>query len=395
MSDMNLLNNNWLPEGWEEVELWDVVTDVAMWPFWSNLKVSMFTDYWVPVIKWWNLSWMYVNWKFSFVSEEKANSLWRSIWYPNDFVLTHRWTLGQISLIPKWKFDRYVVSQSQLRFSTKEEVVDELFLLYFFKTRQGQYELLKSSSQVWVPAISTPTKSVREVELKLPPLPEQQAITSILSSFDDKIDLLREQNETLEKIAQIFFKEWFGKYNVDRPEELPEGWRVGKITDIIKRKSISYKCVKTDIDNTWTTPIIDQWADWLYGYTRRDPDFIASVDEPVVVFTNHTCNFRFVDYPFCAIQNVIPYHWINWYDENYIYFHTKWMISFTEYKWHRPSFVAIDTIIPDAETAKKYSNIAKEILRKISDNNIQIQSLSKTRDALLPKLMSGKVRVKF
>jgi type I restriction enzyme, S subunit len=51
----------------------------------------------------------------------------------------------------------------------------------------------------------------------------------MLSSFDDKIELLREQNETLEKIAQTVFQEWFGKYSPERPEELPEEWRVGKL----------------------------------------------------------------------------------------------------------------------------------------------------------------------
>ncbi|MFA6089391.1 MAG: restriction endonuclease subunit S [Candidatus Woesearchaeota archaeon] len=60
---------------------------------------------------------------------------------------------------------------------------------------------------------------------------EQQAIASILSSFDDKIELLREQNETLEKTAQTIFQEWFGKYRVE--DELSEGWRVGKLGEII------------------------------------------------------------------------------------------------------------------------------------------------------------------
>lgn len=61
---------------------------------------------------------------------------------------------------------------------------------------------------------------------------EQQAIVRMLSGFDDKIELLREQNETLEKTAKTIFQEWFGKYSPERPEELPEGWRVGNLTEI-------------------------------------------------------------------------------------------------------------------------------------------------------------------
>jgi type I restriction enzyme S subunit len=68
---------------------------------------------------------------------------------------------------------------------------------------------------------------MRSVTISLPPLPEQQAIAAVLSSFDDKIELLREENKTLEATAQGIFKEWFGKYKVD--DELPKGWRVGKL----------------------------------------------------------------------------------------------------------------------------------------------------------------------
>lgn len=80
----------------------------------------------------------------------------------------------------------------------------------------------------------------------------------MLSSFDAKIELLREQNETLEMTAQTIFQDCFGRYSVESPEELPEGWRVGKITEIIKREPVSYKCDKKDLDPNGATPIIDQ-----------------------------------------------------------------------------------------------------------------------------------------
>ncbi len=62
--------------------------------------------------------------------------------------------------------------------------------------------------------------------------------------------------------AQTIFKEWFGKYGVDGV--LPEGWRVGKIAEIIKRESVGYKCDKKDLDVDGTTPIIDQGTTGLY-----------------------------------------------------------------------------------------------------------------------------------
>jgi type I restriction enzyme S subunit len=61
------------------------------------------------------------------------------------------------------------------------------------------------------------------LNILLPSLPEQKAIARVLSSFDDKIELLRAENHTLEEMGQTLFKEWFGKYKVE--DELPDGWK--------------------------------------------------------------------------------------------------------------------------------------------------------------------------
>lgn len=388
---MGLENN--IPEDWIETTLEENISEIAMGPFGSNLKRDMFTKEGVPIIKGTNLSGIYVGGDFTFVSEEKATSLRKAVAYPNDIIITHRGTIGQVSLVPQNKYKRYVTSQSQLRFCPDPQKLDYKYILYFLRSRVGQYELLKSSSQVGVPAIATPTKSIKEINLFLPSLPEQKTIAKVLTAFDDKIELLQAQNKTLETMAQTIFKEWFGKYQTN--DKLPEGWRVGKITEIIERHSISYRCVKSDLDKDGLTPIIDQGKDGLYGYTKRSPDFIASQQDPVILFTNHTCNYWFIDYPFCAIQNVLPFKGKDGYDSYFIYFLTKGSVNFIEYKGHWPNLAAKDFIIPDKDSANSFSLIAKSILEKISNNNSQIQSLSKTRDTLLPKLMSGQVRVKI
>ena len=96
-------------------------------------------------------------------------------------------------------------------------------------------------------------------------------IAKILSSFDDKIELLRAENETLEKIGEILFKEWFGKYKVG--DDLPNGWKVGKITDIIKRESVPYKCDKNDTTCVAHTNKCqcsnDEWNGFCYHNTSN------------------------------------------------------------------------------------------------------------------------------
>ena len=108
--------------------------------------------------------------------------------------------------------------------------LDPKFLYYFLISKLGQDEILKNT--VGAVQKKLPIYGVQNINIFLPPLPEQRAIASVLSAFDDKIELLREENKTLEAIGQTIFVEWFGKYSPERPEELPEGWRVGKLSEI-------------------------------------------------------------------------------------------------------------------------------------------------------------------
>lgn len=291
-----------------------------------------------------------------------------------------------------WLSDRIGwASNDVLIFRGNQDYINHKFLFYVLSQEAFFDHTVKTSK--WTKMPRWDKDAISKFPILLPPIPEQKTIADMLSSFDNKIDLLREQNKTLESTAQTVFKEWFGRYSVDVPEELPEGWRVGKIMEIIKREPVSYKCDKADIDTNGTVPIIDQWTNGLYWYTSRNPDFLASPERPVILFTNHTCNYWFIDYSFCAIQNVLPYRGKDGYDEYFLYFMTRWSITFIEYKWHWPDFEAKDFIIPSVEKAHEFSKLAKPLLEKISSNNSQIQYLSKTRDELLPRLMSGDVRV--
>ncbi|MBJ2124486.1 restriction endonuclease subunit S [Flavobacterium sp. IB48] len=382
-----------IPEGWVETTLGKNLKEIAMGPFGSNLKVDMFTKNGVPVIKGGNLLESFVGGDFSFVSEEKATSLGKAIAYPDDLIITHRGTLGQVSLVPKNKFERYVTSQSQLRLSVNPKKLNHSYLLYFFKSRLGQYELLKNASQVGVPAISSPTKSVKEIDITIPSsIKEQEAIVSVLTAFDNKIELLQAQNKSLEETVQTIFKEWFGKYKID--DELPAGWRVGNLGEIAEISSGKRpKDLRNNKTESHKIPLIG--ASKIMGYVEN----YLYKDNTLVIgrVGTHGEIQRFNEKIFPS-DNTLVFK-----SENSIFVYQILKIIDFE-KINRGAVQPLITqtdmknypiIIPIESLQEEFKYVTNSVFDKIDNNNYQIQALTKTRDELLPRLMSGEIRVKM
>jgi len=413
-----------IPMGWVKSRLENNLSEIAMGPFGSNLKVDMFTEYGVPVIKGGNLLNDFVSGPYSFVSEEKADSLRKAVAYPNDIIITHRGTLGQVSLVPQNEYKRYVTSQSQIRLCVDSEKLHYRFLLYFFKSRIGQYELLKNSSQVGVPAISTPTKSIKEVELTIPKsIEEQQAIASILTTFDDKIELLQAQNETLEATAQTIFKEWFGKYQVG--DELPEGWINYKMDELVKTfNGYSYKGVELIEESNEALVTLKSFdrnggfqtrgfkpfkgnpkkthevliGDLVVAHTdlTQDADVLGN---PAFIFDDGGFDKMFIT---MDLVKVVPKH--EDISTSFLYYLMKDRV----FKSHCVAYSNGTTVLHLSKKAipefqlmlprtfvkvKQFAKIADATTDKITLNKHQIKLLKQTRDTLLPKLMSGELRV--
>ena len=128
------------------------------------------------------------------------------------------------------------------RLRIKKEAPIEIhpyFIGYLFRTRHFRKTVAQYATMTTRASLNG--ESIKKMSFFFPPLPEQKAIANILSSLDNKIELLQAQNKTLESTAQTIFKEWFlpvrgtqtgGKYQIG--DELPEGWRVGTLGDVQK-----------------------------------------------------------------------------------------------------------------------------------------------------------------
>jgi len=147
----------------------------------------------------------------------------RAIPVYGDIIFAREAPVGEVGFVEK-KF-KVCLGQRTVLIRINSNNVDNRFLLYYLVNPTNKKELIEKSTGSVVSHVNV--KDIREHIVSLPPLPEQKSIASILSSLDDKIDLLHRQNATLEKIAETLFRQWF-------VEEAKEDWETVKIGDIAK-----------------------------------------------------------------------------------------------------------------------------------------------------------------
>jgi type I restriction enzyme, S subunit len=303
-------------------------------------------------------------------------------------------------------------------YSKNESILNNDFIYYFFKWSNTQFYIANQSSGSASQA-NISKNDVISTPINLPPQVEQKAIASILTAFDSKIELLQAQNKTLEEIAQTIFTEWFGKYSVD--DKLPDGWRVGKLSEIANLKSgfafkaedfieeSNFKAIKIkDLKGNGNISLSNVSA-ITEEITKLDRVQYFKLDEGDILLAmsgNTTGKIGILPSSENEIylnQRVGKFFMK---DKKYNSFLYNFLMSgsFEEkilamgYGSAQPNINPgqienIDIIYPDETKMTDYLKISNPIFEKVLKNNTQIQTLTKTRDELLPRLMSGEIRV--
>lgn len=385
---------------WKEYKISELTEEIAMGPFGSNIKVDNFIDSGIPVLNGSNLQGFKLNENtFNYVSEDKADSLGRANAYRGDVVITHRGTLGQIIYIPfNSKYERYVISQSQFRLKLNQALIRPDFLVYYFHTRQGQHLIMMNASQVGVPALARPTSTFKEISVPVPPMEAQNKIMDILHALDDKIAVNKKICENLEAQAQALFKHWFvdfapfkdGKFVESELGMIPEGWRAGKLSELI---DVKYgKDHKKLFDGN--IPVYGS------GGLMRKVDRPLYEGESVLIPRKGTLNnvmyvneaFWTVDTMFYSIPklpNIVLF--------TYILLNKKDLASMNAGS-AVPSMTTeilnnMQIIIPNENVLEHFNSLVSALYLQIKHNEQESLSLATLRDTLLPKLMSGQIKI--
>jgi type I restriction enzyme S subunit len=194
---------------WQNFSIEEIAERMFSGPFGSNVRKAEYVGSGVPVIRGLNLSGTrFDDQDYVFVSKEKAESLSSSLVLPKDVVFVARGTVGLVGLVPE-TYKYYLLSPNLVGLRTARNMADPLYVFYYFRSRYGQNEINSYVSTTGVPKIARALESMRNFKILLPPISEQRAIAQILGSLDDKIELNRKMNQTLEAIARAIFKSWF------------------------------------------------------------------------------------------------------------------------------------------------------------------------------------------
>jgi type I restriction enzyme, S subunit len=262
-----------------------------------------------------------------------------------------------------------------------EEKYNFKYLYYLLQTL-GFNELNEDSA---VPGLNRETAYSQEI--RLPPLPEQKAIASILSSLDDKIDLLHRQNKTLEAMAETLFRQWF----VDDEDEGWEEGCLGDVVDLIYGKGLKKEIrIGTEFPVVGSSGIIDYHSEYLV----EGPGIVIGRKGTLGKVIYMDDNFYPIDTTYYIKSK------INSASLLYEYFLLK-TINFAEMNsdsavpgLNRDIALSTEIKMAPKKTIDIFSEFTSISFGKIKNNTKQIYLLEKLRNTLLPKLISGEVKVK-
>ncbi|MGA2158058.1 MAG: restriction endonuclease subunit S [Dehalococcoidia bacterium] len=328
-------------------------------------------------------------------------------------------TLGYPAFVPsRADSRRYLHNQRLGKVIIKDpNCIDIHYLYYIMCTQEYRHEVLASATGTTVK--HTSPERIKRFQFLRPSLPEQRAIAQILGTLDDKIELNRRMNETLETMAQALFKSWFVDFDPVHAKdegretclpkrladlfpdhfedsemgEIPAGWGIRSVGDIINRLPVGKKYEQKTVNQTGKVPVLDQGKTGVIGYHDDEPGIIASEEHPIAIFANHTCYMRLIHFPFSAIQNVLPFIGKG-VDTIWVFYATYGKQPFTEYKGHWPDFVIHNVVVPTPELMTEFSNLVHPVLRMTWTKENESIILAALRNTMLPKLISGELRIK-
>lgn len=346
----------------------------------------------------------------AFIDKDQADALRNVIVQSEDVLLNITGdSVARVCKVPE-KILPARVNQHVAIIRADKEKLDSDYLLYNLQVKK---EYLLSISEIGATRRALTKSMIEDLDFIIPPLPEQQSIASILSSLDDKIDLLHRQNKTLEALAETLFRQWF-------VEEAEEGWGIdtlGNVFDIgigrtPPRKEQHWFSTNPD-DIKWVS-IKDMGISGIYIDTTAEyltQEAVEKFNVPIIPENTVMLSFKMTIGRLAIttermLSNEAIAHFKQ--KEKSFLFPEFLYLFLKTYKWEQLGSTSsiveainsqmikeMEMIIPDEQKLNAFKELMKPYFEKIKSNQNQTRTLTRLRDTLLPKLMGGEVRVEI
>ncbi len=429
-----------IPDDWELMTIDKIKANdkkaIISGPFGSNIGSRYFVESGIPVIRGNNLKadmTRFIDDGFVFLTLEKAIEL--NTWAErNDLIFTAAGTLGQVGIIPNnSKYEKYIISNKQLRLRVNERIIRPLFAFYWFSSPIMVSYIQQRNTGSTIPLINLSV--LRSLPIPVPPLDIQDRVINIVDSLDSKIALNRSMNSTLEAIGQALFKHWFVDFEFPDGEgkpyrssggemvetelgEVPKGWRVVKnISELCSLINYGYTQSSTEEKiGPKFLRVMDinkgDWIDWtsvpyceiedknLPKYLLEKGDIVvARMADPgkLAIFESDIAAV-FASYLIRIRLNNPNYSYYLYYLMKSIYYQEYILGAATGSVQKNLNAKGLTNglpiIISADDTINRFNKIIGSLRKKLNENVTESINLSQIRDALLPKLMSGEIKVR-
>lgn len=372
---------------------------------------------------------------FVYLTEDKAREFGNCEAIADDLIFTAAGSIGQVGLIPKTsRYAKYIISNKQLRARLDTSKICPLFAFYWFSGPEMVRTIQRRNTGSTIPLINLSV--LKSLPLPVPPLAEQRAIAEYLSALDDRITLLRETNSTLEAIAQALFKSWFIDFDPVRAKQeghapegmdeataalfpdvfedsefglVPKGWRVGTLGSIARtaKRQLQASELHADVHYVGLEHIprkslsLNTW-----GRAEGLESAKSAFAEDDILFGKLRPYFhKVVIAPFAGVcstdilvcQPTSPAYWgvaaMHLYSVQLIDYADRLSNGAKMPRVNWKDLAAYPVCVPSIEIASRYNEALEPIIARMKANIHQAQTLATLRDTLLPRLISGRLRL--
>lgn len=270
--------------------------------------------------------------------------------------------------------------------------------LYYRLAGPGLWELRTGSAQAQITI-----ERLRTYEIELPPLNIQRRIASILGAYNELIEVNLRRIALLEEMARRLFEEWFIRFRypghedcklVDSPRGVvPAGWRISKVRELVERQRNGFVYRKADCQLSGSVIVIDQSSDEMLGYHSNEPDQKATPADPIAIFGDHTCKMQLVVSPFSIGPNTVAFKAKDAVSIYYLFYLIRGLTRTEEYKRHWNELMGNEVLVAPVELTALYADTTRPLFQLEEILQRQNRCLSKQRDLMLPRLISGDLSV--